>query len=68
VGDVSRVDASEPTVNHAVALIEGVERTCASGDDSVPAEFMRSLRWRQFTELWVSERRRQLQAATGQDR
>ena len=46
-----------------VALINPSERTCPPGADERPAEFMRSLRWKQFTDLWVTERRRQLQAA-----
>ena len=50
-----------PTV---VAIVGDCERTYAPGGDERPAEFMRSLRWKQFTDLWVVERRRQLQAAS----
>ena len=49
--------------DRTVALIVPSERTCPPGVDERPAEFMRSLRWKQFTDLWVTERRRQLQAA-----
>jgi hypothetical protein len=44
-----------------VDFVGNDERTCASGDADVPAEFMRSLRWKQFNDLWIAERRRQLQ-------
>jgi hypothetical protein len=47
-----------------VALTAFPERTCAFGGATTPADFMRSLRWKQFTDLWIAERRRQLQAAT----
>jgi hypothetical protein len=43
-----------------LALSIDGERTCASGPDNVPVDFMRSLRWKQFTDLWVAEHRRQL--------
>ena len=49
-----------PTV---VAIVEDNERTYPPGGDERPAEFIRPLRWKQFTDLWVTERRRQLQAA-----
>lgn len=56
--------AQQQSFPYKVALTAAPERTYASGDATEPADFMHSLRWKQFTDLWIEERRRQLQVAT----